>query len=173
MQELKGREELTTLLEHKGQYGAGVPRLMITMGVEKEIAEAVHTAYWNLNWAVKEVANQQQTIFVDGQTWLYNPVTNLFYSLRSKKDIFSTLVQGTAAYIFDFWLAYVLQEGYENALLGQFHDEFILKVKDTEEEREKIERIIKESVEKVKQKLEFNVDLGCDVQFGKRYSSIH
>lgn len=146
---------------------------MITMGVERDVAEAVHEAYWKLNWAVKEVANQQHTIHKSGQSWLYNPVSGLFYSLRSKKDIFSTLVQGTAAFIFDYWLGIILAEGYEHALVGQFHDEFILKIRDTEEEKKKVEKIIRLAIKKVHEVLAFNVELGCDVQFGYRYSSIH
>lgn len=157
------------------QYGAGVPRLVITMGVDKEVAASVHEAYWKLNWAVKQVAEDygENVRHIEGQTWLYNPISGLYYPLRSKKDVFSTLVQGTASFIFDYWLALIIKSGYGDALLGQFHDEFILQVKDTEKEKVKVEKLIGLAIKRVEEKLNFNVTLRCGTQFGYKYSDIH
>ena len=155
------------------QYGAGVPRLMITMDVDKEVAKSVHEAYWTLNWSVKEVANDQQVVVRSSGMWLFNPLSRYYYSLRARKDVFSTLVQGTASYIFDRWLGYVMGQGYEDCLLGQFHDEFIFEIDDTPEGRKRMEKIIRMSIDMVEKELDFNVKLGCDVQFGTRYSDIH
>lgn len=155
------------------QYGAGVPRLVITTGASYEVAKQIHEAYWKLNWAVKEVGDSQTIKYKDTGMWLYNPVSRLYYSLRNKKDTFSTLVQGTAALVFDYWLGIILANGYQEKLLGQFHDEFIIEVKDTEEERKKIEDITNAAIAVVQENLKFNVTLGCSVQFGQKYSDIH
>lgn len=155
------------------QYGAGVPRLVITTGATEEVARQIHEAYWNLNWSVKEVASQQRVEKKNTGLWLYNPVSGLFYSLRNKKDIFSTLVQGTAAFIFDYWLGMVIANGYSKSLVGQFHDEFILRIPDNETDRQKAEELVRKSIAHVEKVLKFNVTLGCDVQFGYKYSDIH
>src|SRR5690606_8327370 len=90
------------------QYGAGVTRLAITCGCDMETARKVHETYWKRNWAIRAVAKAQTVKTVDGQMWLKNPVSGYWYSLRTEKDIFSTLVQGTAAYVFDRYLGAVL-----------------------------------------------------------------
>lgn len=161
------------------QYGAGVPRLMITGGIDRDAAQRLHDAYWKLNWAVKKVASQQKYKTVDGQMWLYNPISHLWYSLREQKDIFSTLVQGTAAYVFDLWVQFILEE--REQLTGQFHDEIIIEVKEghstyNEETRKwegPIVDFLKKMITKTNDKLKLNRELDIDVQFGQRYSDIH
>lgn len=155
------------------QYGAGVPRLVKTTGATKEVAQKIHDAYWDLNKAVLEVADEQITKQSNTGTWLWNPVSDCFYELRHHKDRFSTLVQGTASFVFDYWLGLVLNNGYWDQYLGQFHDEFILEIEDTPEERRRAEAVIRKAVKKVSDTLSFNVELGCDVQFGTKYSEIH
>ena len=106
---------------------------------------------------------------VNGNLWLLNPVSKLWYSLRKEKDIFSTLNQGTGTYCFDTWLAFILKR--RPQLTAQFHDEVILECK--ESEKEGIEEILHTSLEEVNKLLKLNRDLACDVQFGKNYSQIH
>src|SRR5690606_21063068 len=42
------------------QYGAGVSRLAITCGCDRETAERVRDTYWKRNWAIKAVAAEQK-----------------------------------------------------------------------------------------------------------------
>jgi hypothetical protein len=57
--------------------------------------------------------------------WQINPINKMWYSLRSDKDRFSTLIQGTGAYILDLWLYHAEKLAKKRALpwalVGQFH----------------------------------------------------
>lgn len=157
------------------QYGAGPPRLVITCGISLEDAKELHKAYWKRNWAIRAVADEQivktlPSFDGDGeQMWLYNPVSGFWYSLRTEKDIFSTLVQGTASYCFDTWVSHVLSE--RPQLTAQFHDEIVLDViKGYEQE---IRDFLQKTIEETNEYLRLNRRLDIGVQFGERYSSIH
>ena len=150
-------------------YGAGVTTLSKQLGISTREAGRVHRAYWKRNWSVKQIAKEAITKSVEGRLWLYNPVSQLYYALRSEKDIFSTLNQGTGTYCFDMWVGFILKK--RKQLTAQFHDEIIIDIK--EESREGCTNLLKESVMKVNKFLGLNRDLDCDVQFGKNYSEIH
>lgn len=151
------------------QYGAGPPRLVITCGISLDEAKKLHKAYWKRNWAIKAVAEEQEVREIDGQMWLQNPVSGFWYSLRTEKDIFSTLVQGTASYCFDTWVAHVLSE--RPQLTGQFHDEVVLNVK--KGNREEINSFLQETIEETNDYLKLNRRLDIGIQYGDRYSEIH
>lgn len=151
------------------QYGAGVPRLMLTCSIEKDAAEKLHEAYWKLNWAIKVVADEQKTTELDGQMWLFNPISQLWYSLRAKKDIFSTLVQGTASFVFDQWVMEILER--RRQLTAQFHDEVVLEIPENKQDECRI--LMDDTIATLNKKLNLNRELGIGVQFGYRYSEIH
>lgn len=161
------------------QYGAHIKRLMITCGISREVAEKLYNAYWEKNWAIKEVASEQTIKTIDDQMWLLNPISGFWYSLRTEKDIFSTLVQGSAAYCFDRWVEKIINE--RPQLTGQFHDEIILEVErghqTYNEETKKFEGPIvdwlKEKIRELNAELKLNRELDIDVQFGEKYSEIH
>jgi hypothetical protein len=150
-------------------YGCGVTTLSRQLGIKKNEAAKIHKAYWKRNWSLKKIASEATVKNVDGNLWLLNPVSKLWYSLRAEKDIFSTLNQGTGTFCFDMWLGFIINQ--RPQLTAQFHDEVILECK--ESEKEKVEQILNSSLEKVNNLLKLNRDLGCDVQFGKNYSQIH
>lgn len=151
------------------QYGAGPPRLALTADISLEKAEQVWKTYWEKNWAIKKVAEKQIVKTVSGQMWLFNPISQLWYSLRYEKDRFSTLIQGTAAFVFDEWVRIFRSK--RPQLTGQFHDEVVLEIK--KGYRDRAEKLLREAIEILNKKLQLNRELGIDVQFGDRYSSIH
>ncbi len=153
------------------QYGP--PRLVLTCGIDHNLATTLHKSYWKKNWAIREVAKRQKvkTIKVAGveSMWLLNPVSGYWYSLRTEKDIFSTLVQGTAAFVFDMWLRYVLRE--RPQLTGQFHDEIVLSVK--KGFRKQAEDLLNNALKETNDILGLNRQLSIQVQFGNNYADIH
>lgn len=151
------------------QYGAGAPRLVLTCSISLEQAQILHKAYWKLNWAIKEVASEQTVKRVDNQMWLYNPVSGFWYSLRFMKDVFSTLVQGTASYVFDMWVKKFLSK--REQLTAQFHDEVVLCIKEGFEKE--CESLLRGAVKELNEELKLNRELDISVQFGKRYGEIH
>lgn len=158
------------------QYGAGVKTVARSAECDYETGLRLHTAYWNLNWSIKEISANTTVKTVDGQMWQLNPVNNFWYSLRTEKDRFSTLCQGTGAYVFDVWCNFVIEicnqrYGQDPKLSGQFHDELILQVK--KGFRPVWEGILHEAMTKTNELLKLNRDCACDIQFGDSYAEIH
>jgi hypothetical protein len=151
------------------QYGAGPPRLALTANISLAEAKKVWETYWKKNWAIKEVAKEQRVKKIRGQMWLLNPINHFWYSLRYEKDIFSTLVQGSASYVFDRWVARFRET--RSQLTGQFHDEVVLCIKLGS--RDKATKLLQDSIAWLNDQLKLNRELGVDVQFGSRYSEIH
>lgn len=158
------------------QYGAGVPTVARSAGCDQTTAARLHKAYWDLNWSIKEIAANTKVITVDGQMWQQNPVNKFWYSLRTEKDRFSTLCQGTGAYVFDVWCNNIIaicneRWGCDPLLSGQFHDELILQVK--KGFRDLWTDLLNEAMDRTNKELKLNRNCACDVQFGDNYSQIH
>ena len=156
------------------QYGATGARVALTCGISKEKGDELVENYWKLNWAIKVVANEQTykklgTVQNSEQLWLFNPISKLWYSLRNVKDIFSTLCQGTASYVFDTWIKYVRSRRW--AMTGQFHDEGIWSIKLGF--RNEAEGLLRWAIQQANEELKLNRVLDIDVQFGNNYAEIH
>jgi len=141
----------------------------LTCGIDLPAATKLHKAYNKLNWAWKQVCTEQKYKTVNGQMWLQNPINKFWYSLRGLKDIGSTLVQGSASYVFDMWVKLILEK--RRQLTSQFHDEIVLEIKEGFEDKAK--ELVTSSINKLNEILGLNRELGISVQFGKRYSEIH
>lgn len=159
-------------------YNAGAAKIAQAAGVELEEGQILHKAYWELNWSVKAIADEQ-VVFKDarGNKWLINPINGFCYSLRKESDRFSTLAQGTGSYFFDMWVDNILTAMYAEwgvkRLSGSFHDECIICMRDTEENREKLAKIIKDAIYKVNDDYGLRRKLDCETQFGVNYAQIH
>lgn len=158
------------------QYGAGIPTVARTAKCDIQTGGRLHKAYWDLNWSIKEISANTTVKTIDGQMWQLNPVNGFWYSLRTEKDRFSTLCQGTGAYVFDIWCNEVIAICNERwkrdpMLSGQFHDELILQIK--KGYRELWQGVLDEAMERANKILKLNRDCACDVQFGDDYSKIH
>lgn len=159
-------------------YNAGAAKIAQAAGVPLKEGEALHEAYWKLNWAVKAIAEEQVVIKDSrGNKWLVNPVNGFCYALRKESDRFSTLAQGTGAFFFDMWLdncLNMMNERYgAKTLTGQMHDEHIFVVRNKDKFIEEFKEIIQLSIEKVNDDFKLRRKLGCETQVGYRYSEIH
>jgi len=152
-------------------YGAGPTKLALTLKKSKAFAEKLHKGYWKLNWAVKKLAEDQTVKDIGGQLWLLNPLNGFYYSLRYKKDIFSTLCQGSGTYCFDLWVENIMKQ--RPQINGQFHDEVVLEILDNDLQKDQINKILKSSIDSVNKQLNLNVDLDVDVQLDYNYGGIH
>tara|TARA_R110002167_G_scaffold43330_4_gene130970 strand:- start:19012 stop:20502 length:1491 start_codon:yes stop_codon:yes gene_type:complete len=150
-------------------YGVGAAKLGKTVGMPTNKAKKLIQSYWDRNWAIKQLPDDIETKTIDDQMWLLNPVSGLWYSVRSDRDIFSTLNQGTGAFVFDVWVKYMMAEGVIPFL--QYHDEVVVLVEEGREEE--VKGIIKHSMEKVNDLLKLNIEITVDVQFGKTYADVH
>ena len=159
-------------------YNAGAPKIAQAAGVSLKEGKILHEAYWKLNWSVKAIAEEQCVIKDSrGNKWLVNPINGFCYALRKESDRFSTLAQGTGSFFFDMWVDKILEKMYakygKKTLTGSFHDENILVIKDLPKYREEFAGIIQEAIEDVNIEFKLRRKLGCETQFGQRYSEIH
>jgi len=151
------------------QYGAWPPKIAKTCGITLKEAQVVFDAYWKRNWSIKAVADSCKVKTVRSSQWLFNPISKFWYSLRSEKDRFSTLVQGSGVFCFDTWVAVIRRD--RPQITGQFHDEVILEVK--QGHREEITEWLKGTIKEVNDILKLNRELDIGIDFGNRYSEIH
>ena len=166
---LKALRKNYKVVNYSATYGVGAPKLARETGMSKSEAKKLLEAFWSRNWAIEKVASSLRVRELFNGMWLKNPVSGFWYSLRSDKDRFSTLNQGTGVYCFDTWVKECRGMGLET--IGQFHDEIIVLTKEGDED--KAENIMQMSINNVNHEINLNVPLGTDVQFGKTYADIH
>lgn len=166
---LKGVRKSYKTVNYSATYGVGASKLARETGVSVKEAKALLDAFWSRNWSVEAVAKSLRVRELFGSMWLYNPVSHFWYALRSDKDRFSTLNQGTGVFCFDTWVALCRKNGIKT--IGQFHDEIIALVEDGKQDE--VAAIMHGAAAKLNEKVKLNVPLGCDVQFGKTYGEIH
>ena len=171
VEELKPIRHGAKTTNYSCTYGAFPKKIASSTGMSLKEATILWEAYWFRNWSITKIAESCQVNEVNGQKWLYNPVSRFWYSLRYEKDRFSTLNQGTGAYCFDVWLGLVLQE--IDTLVGQFHDELILVIDKKKGERDRIEKILRNAIKKANEFLKLNRELDVGVDFGDNYGEIH
>jgi DNA polymerase I-like protein with 3'-5' exonuclease and polymerase domains len=157
------------------QYGAGVKTIARTAKVSEKIAKKLHAAYHKMNWSIAKIASMTLVKKTDFGMWQKNPINGMWYSLREEKDRFSTLIQGTGAYILDIWLYHAKRlaekRNLDFNLLGQFHDEKILEL--DEDQKDAYHNLVADAMQAVNNQLKLNRELACDIKFGKKYSDIH
>jgi hypothetical protein len=166
---LKALRKNYKVVNYSATYGVGAPKLARETGMEVSEAKLLLKAFWSRNWSVEAVAKSLQVREVNGGMWLKNPVSGFWYSLRSDKDRFSTLNQGTGVFCFDSWVALCRKNGIST--IGQFHDEIIALIEAGQEQETK--HVMEKSIKILNEKLSLNVNLGVDAQFGKNYAEIH
>jgi hypothetical protein len=166
---LKALRKNYKVVNYSATYGIGAAKLARGTGMSSKEAKALLDAFWSRNWSVEAVAKSLRVRELFGSMWLYNPVSHFWYALRSDKDRFSTLNQGTGVFCFDTWVALCRKNGIKT--IGQFHDEIIALVEDGKQDE--VAAIMHGAAAKLNEKVKLNVPLGCDAQFGKTYASIH
>lgn len=102
-------------------------------------------------------------------------------SLKTEKDIFSTTVQGSGAFLLDLWLQYIFklrETGEYNIegglrLVATAHDEQLQKFQDVEGNEAEVKRLLDDALALANKFLKVEIPFGCDTQFGYKYSQIH
>lgn len=151
------------------QYGAQGPTVARAAGVSEREGIKLVADYQRKNWSIQVIADEQITKRCLGRTWLYNPVNRFWYSLRHKKDIFSTLAQGTGAYIFMVWCKHMYEMGLP--IIMSMHDEVCIRIKKHNKERAK--EAVLEAMRLANEELNLNEEIKCDIQYGSTYAEIH
>jgi DNA polymerase I-like protein with 3'-5' exonuclease and polymerase domains len=174
----KNKRKIGKVVNYSSVYGAGPAKIALTSGMSLEEAKQAHEGYWKLNWAVTAIADEQCVITDSrGSLWLVNPVNGFAYSLRTQKDRFSTLIQGTGSYFFDIWVDKVMTKMEKKwgvkRLCMSFHDEFVTRFRDTEGNRKAVKEMTLQSIEDINKEYYLRRKLGCECQNGSTYADIH
>lgn len=156
-------------------YNAQVPKIASLLKGDTKLARKLFDVYWKRNWAIKEIEKSVEIKTIGKQMWLFNPVSKLWYPLKAKKDIFSLLNQSTGNYVFNTFLANVLQELNKEKIPFkqqlQMHDEFLILVKN--EYAEQALKAIKIGMDNTNKQLKLNVEFGYNAIVGKNYAEVH
>ena len=166
---LKALRKNYKVVNYSATYGVGAAKLARETGMTKNEAQTLLDAFWSRNWSVQKVAESLRVRELFGSMWVQNPVSKFWYSLRSDKDRFSTLNQGTGVFCFDSWVKECRSMGIQT--IGQFHDEIIALVEEGQEDV--VENKMLLAISGLNNTIRLNVDLGIDAQFGKTYADIH
>jgi hypothetical protein len=155
---------------YSSMYGIGKNKLAEDLGITVKEAAKLIEAYWIKNNCVKIFTSScELKTTKNGQLWVKNPLNNYYYSLRSEKDIFSTINQGTGDYIFTLWQHNLMKMGV--TLYAGFHDEIVTCCK--EEDKEVIIKKLKKAMEIVNKQLKLKIPIGIDYKIGSSYASVH
>ena len=166
---IKAQRKKAKPVNYGSVYGQKPAGLAKETGMTLREATKLFDIYWERNWSVEAIAKEQIVRRFNGGKWLLNPVSKFYYSLRSDKDRFSTLNQGTGVFCFDTWVMNMRELGLK--MCGQMHDEVIAPIDLGEEER--VNKLVQSAIDMTNEELKLNVKLACDVQFGKTYAQIH
>lgn len=166
---LKAIRNKSKITNFSATYKIGAEALSRNANIPLKEARKLLKIYWDRNKAILEVEKECAITEFGGKRWLKNPISGFWYSLRNDKDKFSTLNQGTAVFCFDLWLKNVREQGIKVAL--QYHDEILFNVKN--EDKIEVEEKINKAIELTNNKLQLNVPVGCSVQWGENYASVH
>lgn len=166
---LTGIRKKAKTTTYSATYGVGKAKLARTAGTTEQEAQTLLDGFWKMNWAVEAFAGDLEVKTVGGQMWVKNPVSQFWYTLRYRKDLFSTVNQGTGAYSFDTWLGYCMIRGALPCF--QAHDELVTTLQEGQEGS--YEEVLRWAIKKTNDKLKLNVELDIDVQFGNTYANIH
>jgi DNA polymerase I-like protein with 3'-5' exonuclease and polymerase domains len=148
-------------------YLVGANTLSKQMGISKRVAQKMLDAYWERNWAVKSFSQSCVTRVIDGETWVLNPIANVWLNLRSEKDIFSTVNQSSGVFIFDLFVFFIIQQG--EKVIADFHDEVVIETDNEQRTRD----AVKLAMKKVNEFLKLKVEIECSMDFGANYYEVH
>jgi hypothetical protein len=150
-------------------YNVGAETLARNLEIPVKEANKLIDAYWKIHYAVKVASDKFQIKKIGEENWVYNPISNFYYYLRNKKDIFSTVNQSSAVYCFNIWVWNCTKMGIFP--VTQSHDDTVYVV--DEKDVEKTKNIIKEAMRRANRQLNLNVELACETQVGKNIAETH
>lgn len=167
----KEERQKAKVVNFSATYGVGAKTLARNMGVEEAEAKKILKAYWDRNWAVKKFSESCRVKTIGDQMWVKQPISGFWYTLRTSKDIFSSVNQSSAVYVFDLWCKYIREEGLK--ISGQTHDEVVIKATFIEMSQKEVEDKIMKAMYKVNEELKLNLEVTCSVDFGRTYLDVH
>ena len=159
------------------QYNCGVPTLARTAKITEKEARVIYKAYKKLNWSIKAISDDQIRKTVSHGMYQWNSYSKMWYHLKTEKDSYSTLVQGSGSFLLDLWLKQIdnikKERGIKDniRLCANVHDENLQEFQGITEQE--VFEVFDLALKKVNKSLKVEIEFGCDTQFGDNYAAIH
>lgn len=159
------------------QYNCGVPTLARTAKITEKEARVIYKAYKKLNWSIKAISDDQIRKTVSHGMYQWNSYSKMWYHLKTEKDSYSTLVQGSGSFLLDLWLKQIDNIKKERGikenlrLCANVHDENLQEFQGVTEQE--VFEVFDLALKKVNKSLKVEIEFGCDTQFGDNYAAIH
>lgn len=159
------------------QYNCGVPTLARTAKITEKEARVIYKAYKKLNWSIKAISDDQIRKTVSHGMYQWNSYSKMWYHLKTEKDSYSTLVQGSGSFLLDLWLKQIDNIKKERGikenlrLCANIHDENLQEFQGVTEQE--VFEVFDLALKKVNKSLKVEIEFGCDTQFGDNYAAIH
>lgn len=169
MNKLKEARSKGKTCNYSSLYLVGSQTLSRTLDISKKEAQKLIDSYWVIHWAVKEVAESFEIKTVNGQMWIFCPISKFWHPIRYTKDSFSVVNQSSAVYCFNMWLWNITQQGVFPIL--QTHDDCLLRC--NKENTQKYVDVFNTAMDRVNKQLKLNVELACEVQIGDNFAETH
>lgn len=160
----KTRDKAKTT-NYSALYGIGAKKLSKELQISLSEATKLLDGYKKKNWAVEKFTSSIQKRVVNGTTYVFNPLSKFWYTLRNEKDVFSVINQSAGDYFFNRWLFHIIEQ--RPQLTGQFHDSVILTVK--EGNRDNVKKLLLSALEKANKETNLDIPIACDIKYGKNY----
>jgi len=169
MDDLKESRAKGKTTNYASLYLVGAATLGRNLGISKRQGQELIDAYWKIHWAVKTVSETFKMKTVEGQKWIFCPISKFWHPIRNSKDAFSVVNQSSAVYCFNMWLWNITNQGVWPIL--QTHDDQLLRCK--EEDTKKYVDITNNAMISVNEQLQLNVPLACETQIGDNFAETH
>lgn len=154
---------------YSAMYKIGKVKLSKELKITQTEAQKLLDAYWKKNHCVKVFSESCEIKTVDGQMWVKNPINGYWYSLRSEKDIFSTVNQSAGDYIFTLWEYNLIKLGV--IIRFNAHDEIVTTCKP--EDKDSTVTKIKKALDMVNKQLKLKIPIQLDYKIGNHYAEVH
>lgn len=159
------------------QYKSGAKTVSRQAKIDMGVAKTLVNAYRKKNWSIDVIEKSLIRKTVSHGMYQWNPYSKMWYYLKTEKDSFSTLVQGSGSYLLDLWLKCIdnikVRDGIKDELklCMNVHDEQLQEYQSLTDEY--VKGIFQEALDIVNKTLKVEIPFGCDTQFGTKYSEIH
>ena len=147
----------------------GAETLARNLEITKAEAQKLIDAYWEVNFAVKVASENFNIVQVEGENWVYNPISRFWMHCRDTRNVFSVVNQSSAVFCFNVWVMNCTSQGIWP--VTQSHDDQLYIVPEHlgQETVEKINR----AMEMTNAQLKLNVELACETQTGYTVAETH
>jgi hypothetical protein len=153
-------------------YSASAKKIAETAGISLNLGKKLHSAYWSKNKSVKIFTDSLEVKTIRGLNWIYSPYTNMWLYLSADHIKFSAVNQNFGSKI-HFTLLYFMMKDYGYKIIKNIHDEASLYIDDTQEAKDKLNKDLKDCINRVNKIFNYGVEFGSSAEFAKSYGDVH